>query len=216
MKKLVYLLNVLLVIVLVSCGETPKNENKESKKEKVEVAEKKASCIYTYTPSETQIYWTAFKLSDKVKVFGRLDSFLINGTKPAASMVEAISTSKFEIQTESVNSNDPVRDAKLAKIFFGGMEGNTISGKIISTTNSQAIVEITMNAQSKEVAMTVVEKEEKLELNGTINMLDWGIDNAFKAINEACSEKHTGPDGVNKLWEEVEIAIHSKFTKVCE
>ena len=50
-------------------------------------------------------------------------------------------------------------------------------------------------------------------LTANLNVLDWGLDQALGALNTVCLEKHTGKDGVNKLWPEVEVTVFTSLKK---
>ncbi len=51
------------------------------------------------------------------------------------------------------------------------------------------------------------EETQELIIKTSIDVLEWGAQNALNALNEVCSERHTGPDGVNKLWPDVDITV---------
>ena len=39
---------------------------------------------------------------------------------------------------------------------------------------------------------------------------------SIDSLGVVCEAKHTGPDGVNKLWEDVELVIRTTLVKTCE
>ena len=45
-----------------------------------------------------------------------------------------------------------------------------------------------------------MDKETIFFIKTSIDVLEWEAQNALNALNEVCSERHTGPDGVNKLY----------------
>ena len=42
---------------------------------------------------------------------------------------------------------------------------------------------------------------------GFVHILDWDADVALGKLNEVCLEKHTGTNGINKLWPNVDIVV---------
>ena len=59
-------------------------------------------------------------------------------------------------------------------------------------------------------------ENEELTLSGTILISDWNGQEALASINQACEIKHTGADGVNKIWDEVAISVKTTLKKECK
>lgn len=209
MKKALIFISAL---ALFSCG----NQTEEVM-DNVQTKEEATTCIYSYSNS-TEVNWTAFKLSEKVGVSGTFDSVVVSNINEKETIEEMLKGATFSIYTSTVNSNDSLRDWKIANHFFGVMDSTVaISGSVKSLENGQGEVNVMMNGLSVDVPVTYSLKEESAEvmIETTINVPDWSQP-ALDKLNEVCSEKHTGPDGVNKLWPDVEVKVFVGFDKICD
>jgi hypothetical protein len=48
-------------------------------------------------------------------------------------------------------------------------------------------------------------------LKTSIDVFNWGAQKALGALNDVCLEQHTGPDGVNKLWPNIDIIVYAEL-----
>jgi hypothetical protein len=88
-----------------------------------------------------------------------------------------------------------------------------ITGEIISLNkNKTGMVSITMNDVSKEASFTWdIDQRHEFFLKTSIDVFDWNANSSLEALNNVCLEKHTGPDGINKLWPNVDIVVIAKL-----
>jgi hypothetical protein len=201
-----------LIPFLFSCGGSEETEAEESSNE--EVVEE--TCTYSYDESSTILTWTAFKLTEKIGVDGSFDEINVNANE-SEDMFGVLTGATFDIPVASVNSQDPVRDPKIRDAFFGSMDSTaSITGEIISIDANTAKVKITMNNKSVEYDGEVTVEDETITMKTTINILDFDGQGSIDAIGVVCEEKHTGEDGVNKFWEDVNIAVQTKLIKECK
>jgi polyisoprenoid-binding protein YceI len=199
----------LLSAILISCNntETPKTEVVET----VEV------CTYKYSADSTVIGWTAFKFTEKKGVSGVFDQSEVLIANTSEDMLQTLAGASFTIPVSSINSQNPVRDTKLKNSFFGVMESTEIiSGIVKSISDSEALVEITMNGVSKDYTGTVTTDGLKVSFSTTINMTDFEAQYAVDSLNIVCSDVHTGADGISKLWSEVDINVETILVKTCK
>lgn len=207
---------LLLFVLLVSCNST-----EEADKIEEPVAEAK-TCLFHYDHETTLLNWTAFKHSSKAPVGGAFTQFTVEGFEAHEDLTKAIAGIVVKIQTNSAETNDAVRNQKIAESFFGSMNNpGDIEVSFTSTegsnTQGSIVAEITMNGVSKNVNLEYeVENATDLKLKGTIDVLDWGAEPALNKLNDVCLEQHIGTDGLNKLWSEVSLVIVTKLNKVCE
>ena len=210
MKKII---SATLLLFLFSCGNT-----EETSKEVETINETKTeACTFEYNGSSV-VNWTGFKLSEKVGVNGTFDSVVVTKTNLSESVEEMMTGAEFQIQTSTVNSNDSLRDWKLANNFFAVMnETESISGSIISLENGSGEVSLTLNGVTiKTPVIYSVKDDSEVMLEATLNVPDWEAQSALDSLSEVCAEKHTGPDGVNKLWPDVKVKVFVGFNKVCK
>jgi hypothetical protein len=200
-------------LFLVACGGG--EEDKTVDETVDEVVEE--VCTYSYSPDETVLTWTAFKLTEKIGVNGSFDEINVTANDGASDMYEVLSGAEFNIPIGSLNSQDEVRDPKIKTSFFGVMtETESINGKITSLNSTGGSVEITMNGISKAYDGDVTVDGEEITFITTIDILDFDGQVAVDSLGVVCEEKHTGEDGVNKLWTDVDIAVKTTLVKECK
>lgn len=200
-----------LIPFLFSCGGSEEVEEETTNEEVVE-----ETCTYSYDESSTILTWTAFKLTEKVGVDGSFDEINVIANE-SEDMFGVLTGATFDIPVASVNSQDPVRDPKIRDAFFGSMDSTaSITGEIISIDATTAKVSINMNNKTVEYDGEVTVEGESITMKTTINILDFDGQGSIDAIGVVCEEKHTGEDGINKFWEDVNIAVQTKLVKDCK
>ncbi|MBK8927246.1 MAG: YceI family protein [Crocinitomicaceae bacterium] len=174
-------------------------------------------CTYSYDSSSTLLTWTAFKLTEKIGVNGTFDQINVTAKDSAADMFAVLTGATFEIPVVSLNSQDAGRDTKVKNSFFGNLgPTENITGSVISLNAESAQVSITMNGTSKEYTGVVTVEGEKITMTTTIDILDFNGQVAIDSLGVVCEDKHTGPDGINKLWSTVDIAVSTTLLKSCK
>ena len=200
-----------LLPLMVACGGA--EEEADTTNDEEVVAEE--VCTYKYDENATILTWTAFKLTEKVGVDGSFDEINVVANE-SEDMFGVLSGATFEIPVVSVNSQDPVRDPKIRDSFFGTMDSTVaITGEIISINENGARVSITMNGVTVEYDGEIKVKEETITMNTTIDILDFDGQGSIDEIGKVCEAKHTGEDGVNKFWSDVNVAVQTKLIKEC-
>ena len=200
-----------LLPLMVACGGAEETEDNSSEEVAVEEV-----CTYKYDENATILTWTAFKLTEKVGVDGSFDEINVVANE-SDNMFGVLTGATFEIPVASVNSQDPVRDPKIKDSFFGTMnETMAITGSVISIDESGAKISITMNGVTVEYEGTIKVDEETITMNTTIDILDFDGQASIDEIGKVCEAKHTGEDGVNKFWSDVNVAVQTKLIKECK
>ncbi|MBK6953125.1 MAG: YceI family protein [Crocinitomicaceae bacterium] len=208
MKKIIYSFG-LLAFTLASCGGGEAESTTTT--DTVEV------CKYSYDSSATELTWTAFKLTEKIGVNGTFNQINVTAKDSVADMFAVLTGATFEIPIASLNSQDPVRDGKVTRSFFGNMiETSSITGTVNSISATTASVAILMNGVTKEYTGTVTVDAETITMTTTIDLIDFNAQTSMDSLSVVCSEKHTGPDGVNKFWSTVDIAVKTTLVKTCK
>ncbi len=176
------------------------------------------NCMYSYNSDETIFTWTAFKLTDRVAVSGTFDEINVETeNKEADNMFDVLIGATFSIDPNSIDSQDETRDPKLRNSFFGVMnDTKMITGTVVDMDKQKGKVDVTMNGVTKGYTGDVKINEQYITLLTTINVLDFDAQASMDSISVVCEEKHTGPDGVNILWTDVEIAVKTKLNKTCK
>ncbi len=211
MKKHILLFG--LSALLMSCGGSDGEESHEN--EEIETTDE--VCTYSYDASSTVLTWTAFKLTEKVGVNGTFDEINVVANDGAEDQLSVLNGASFEIPINSLNSQDEVRDPKLKNSFFGNMVATEmITGTIVQMDEFNATVDITMNGMTVEYDGHVEMEEETITMSTTIDIMDFNGQVAMDSLSVVCAEKHTGEDGVNKFWNEVEIVVKTTLVKDCK
>jgi hypothetical protein len=211
MKKTFFAI-ISVSVLLVSCGgsETSKPSVVTTTVTTDEVSTTPGN--WEYDHSSTAVKWTGYKLASKAGVSGGFDSIKVVGFSSGPDPAAAMTGVQFEISTQSINSNDSIRDGNLANILFGGMNTPMITGEIksIDEVEGTAIVSVNMAGFEMDVPMAyAMSAENVVKLLWQLdNLPNWSDDAqvGFDAIAEACKEKHEGvthPD--------VEIKVFTKL-----
>jgi len=90
------------------------------------------------------------------------------------------------------------------------VDTDSISGKILSIDeNGSGKLVINMNGQEveKQYKWEMDQTNKEIYLKASIDVLNWGAQSSLDALNEVCLEQHTGPDGKNVLWPNVDITV---------
>ena len=166
---------------------------------------------YKYTLGDIIIKWTAFKHSAKAQVGGAFKSSEVEGFTESQDLSTAVSGVTFKIPVNSTSTNDTVRDYKIVNSFFNTMVNTEfITGKIISLNNNgSGLLAINMNNREveKKFKWEMDQATKEIYIKTSIDVLNWGAQSSLDALNEVCLEQHTGPDGKNILWPNVDITV---------
>lgn len=206
MKK--YQIGILVIgLALTACSERGKTSNASSGAD---------NCTLEYDASSTNLTWTAYKTSDKIGVPGSFDNFEVKGTKSGQTAIEVIENATFQITTSSVNSNNPDRDGKISRSFFGSMmSGMEISGRLVSIDSNSAVLGIGMNDQFKEVPAEVVLEGNTITLSADIDVNDFEASSSLDSLNVVCEDLHKAEDGKSILWPNVKIEVSTTLKSNC-
>lgn len=198
MKKLA-LLTLSIFFIAVSC-------KKEAKKEEAPK--------FSVIPETITVNWTGYKTSDKIAVKGKFEKVEISNSKEAATAIEAINGTEFNLPVSSLASGDATRDTKLKTLFFAVMDATaSLTGTVNLEADGKGTVNLKMNGITKAVPVTYIISDQIVELHGSLDIVnDFKADAALASIHKACEVLHTGADGVSKTWSEVAIdaAIYLK------
>ena len=96
------------------------------------------------------------------------------------------------------------------------IETSSITGTVNSISATTASVAILMNGITKEYTGTVTVDAETITMTTTIDLVDFNAQTSLDSLSVVCAEKHTGPDGVNKFWSTVDIAVKTTLVKTCK
>ena len=165
---------------------------------------------YSVDAKNTEVVWTAYKTTAKTPVKGQFIQLKIDNPIQSTTKQGALSELNFEIPVSSFFSSNEERDTKIKNLFFGIMKNTSlISGSFSKVNGNEKAgtvhLNLIMNNETVSVPLTYKIDNNKIYLEGNINVMDWKIEEAFNSLHKACETLHTGTDGVSKTWEEVKI-----------
>lgn len=198
MRKIIVFFGIL---ALMAC----KSENKTEEAATVEPTETTQEELveYAFNPEKTLIKWTAFKTPEKIAVQCQFNEFEVNNTKTSIIPEDVLDGATFTIKTSSMSSGDSSRDAKIIGLFFNNLTTPDITGKFGDLNNKIAPVTLNMNGTEviKEFSYTFENKT--MIITGNIDIIkDFGANQAFEILSDACSQLHDG-----KTWSDVSIEV---------
>lgn len=162
-----------------------------------------------YATQGVKVTWKAFKTYEKIGVGGTFDKTQL--IAESASTVDALlKGSSVSIQTPSINSGNPGRDATLGNAFFKVQNVDSIHATIQSAKDGKALVDITMNGITKTIPMNYVTSTNTVTGKGIIDLADFGMLGSLSSINKACYDLHAG-----KTWQDVEIGFEIQLNQKC-
>lgn len=173
------------------------------------------TCYYNIKHGSEKITWTGFKYTEKTPVSGTFKKIKFEQKTNATSMTNLLESIRFEIDTHSIDSKNAARDATLKGSLFGFLKvPKQISGKVVSATQLDMAVELTINEYTP-MQMSLETKDGKLISKGSLNLLKHGLKKSFDAVHIACKGLHRGKDGVPKTWSTVDIKIEADYEIKC-
>tara|TARA_B100000282_G_scaffold285298_1_gene250681 strand:- start:925 stop:1563 length:639 start_codon:yes stop_codon:yes gene_type:complete len=202
-----------IALILFLCYSCSSDQETSKEPTTVDSKEVKIEDVHDFTIGEVMVKWTAFKHASKAQVGGKFDSDSIetSGFKGGTNLIDAVMGTSFKIPTSTTSTGDKTRDYKIVTSFFNTMANTKhITGTISSIDkNGTGNVLLKMNELEieKNFNWELDQKTFEFYLKTSINVFDWGAQAALNALNEVCLEQHTGPDGVNKLWPDVDITV---------
>ena len=203
--------NLLLIItslLFICCSNADESNNKQSVEAEI-IKETKDD--YIYKLGDVMVKWTAFKHSAKAQVGGQFKSSIVEGFTEGTDLYSCVTGVSFKIPVNSTSTNDTVRDYKIVNSFFNTMvRTEFITGKIIALEkNGKGKLSINMNNNEVEKVFNweMDDLTKEIYVKTSIDVLNWGAQSSLDALNEVCLEQHTGPDGKNVLWPNVDITV---------
>lgn len=174
-----------------------------------------ADCSHEVEASTAKLTWTGYKFTEKTPVSGSFDNVTFE-QKKGASIAENLSSITFRVDTASINSDNLVRDKKLALFIFGRIVNpGEITGQVLNVDpqKKQASARITMNGVNQTIPFeyTSDEKSGVYSFAGKIDLMQFNMNSSVQAIHESCKDLHIGTDGKSKTWSEVGLKIDARI-----
>ncbi len=192
-------------LILAACGDKSTSENASAANEKVS---------YSYDAENDVLEWTAFKFTEKTGVKGTFNTVEVSSISEAKTAEDLVASLSFKISTESVETQNPERNGKISKFFFGTINTPEITGKLQELRkDGKAGFEINMNGKKVILFGDYTLSDELFTFKATLDVAAWDAIGGIEALNKECKDLHTSTDGVSKLWPEVEINLSAPIIK---
>ncbi len=177
-------------------------------------------CTYILDTDKVTIGWTAYKTTDKIAVKGVFDTITIADAKEAADLPHALESITLIINATSINSQNPERDARIVKFFFGTMNSwEKIIGDVVAVqgdeNRGELALDLSLNGITRQIMVPYVQERGTLVFQTEIDLSEWNADSSIASLNRACHDLHTGPDGISKLWPTIRFEVRAPFHKKC-
>ena len=182
-------------------------------------------CNFSVDPGSVQVSWTAFKTMQKVAVNGAFPQVAVKGKlthqNSMAHLLQQL-TAQIEISgPSSIKTGNPGRDQTLFEHFFSHFKKTpTLKGQFLDVKGKEAegelMLKLSLNEKTKMVPMKYTRDESgTFQATGSIDVLEFGLNDAFDDLHKTCEVLHKGPDGVSKTWPGVDLKIQAKVERKC-
>ena len=177
------------------------------------------TCRYKADTSTANLYWTAYKLTEKMGVKGTFLNKKYRSAPDFLPFAQMLRTLKVSINATSVDAGNPARNLTIGQFFFGrfsnkmidikvqSVEGNEIKGKLHAT--------IAMNGVKRKVPFSYLVKDGRIQIESKIDVLRFKTEDPFRQLSAVCRNQHTGKDGQPKLWPDVLLQADMRLLKKC-
>ena len=147
------------------------------------------------------VKWTGFKTEQKAPVSGSFKDIQLDISK-SENLSMFLKSAKVTITTASFDSKNPFRDNNITSTLFSLASSKYIKGSISKVDNSknELVLDLTMNEVTEKVPMKYEIRNGTIKAMGSIDILDYDMENPFMAFAKKCAAFHQ-----NKSFSDVNI-----------
>src|SRR5690606_24738591 len=153
-----------------------------------------------------KLQWTGYKTATKAGVNGTFENITYSGKTQGKDLGDLIEGASLTMGLMSPKSGDAGRDANLTKGFFK-LIGETATAKVTKMERGFVRTDVKLGKKTVEVALKPELKDNVLEMNGTLDLFDFGLGKALTSINKLCRALHEG-----KTWNDVAVKVTASVT----
>lgn len=150
---------------------------------------------------DLKVQWTGFKTAKKLGVSGTFKK--VNLTiKKDDNFVNFLKSANVEIDALSLDSKLPFRDKNITSTLFSLASAKNIKGAIsnVDEESKKLTLDLTLNEVTKPVEMTYEVVNNTVVAKGTIDVIDYSLNDSYSAFTKKCAGLHAG-----KSYSEVAI-----------
>lgn len=200
---------LLLPLLIWSCTNS-ENNSSASWFEETEISENKEYAIDDF---ELSIGWTAYKFTDRVGVSGTFEDYILNKENLSGSVEDILNKLQLSIPTESIATENAIRDFKIRTYFFQVFNTASITATVTNAKEGEGNVKLRMNNISRNTPFTYSHENDTILLFTHLNLKKWKGEEALAELNKECYELHIGADGISKLWPNVDVVVKIPVNK---
>ncbi|PAF43840.1 YceI family protein [Helicobacter sp. 11S03491-1] len=160
----------------------------------------------TIDTTKVETGWTAYKTANKVGVGGTFDDIAYKFGKKHDSIASTLEGATATIDPMKVNLHNDAKNKNVKNYFFshfkkGGIKvtfKNVVEGKDQGTI----LALVKMNERSIKVPMQYSIKDGKFTATGVLDVLEFGLNEAYKQLAVGCHDLHEG-----MTWSQVSISF---------
>ena len=204
MKPLLKLIGLLLLPLLIwACNNSKKNTT-ATWIEEIEISDNEDYAIDDF---ELSILWTAYKFTDRVGVSGTFNDYTINKKNTSGSIEDILKNLQLSIPTESIDTENAIRDFKISTYFFKIFNTNTINATVLNVHEGEGVIKLEMNNISHNTPYTYSLENDTIILFTHLDLNEWKGEKALANLNKEYYELHDRTHDTSKLWPDVDIVV---------
>ena len=194
---------LLLPLLLCSCNNSENNSSASWVQEN-EISENKE---YTIDDFELSIEWTAYRFTDRIGVSGTFNNYSINKKNTSGSIEDVLNNLQLSIPTESIDTENAIRDFKISTYFFKIFNTSTITGTVLNASEGQGDIKLKMNNISYKTPYTYSLENDTIILITHLDLNKWKGEEALASLHKEYDELHDITDDTSKLWAGVDVVV---------
>lgn len=219
MKK-TFIITITLLSIISGCSKgTPVQVKPGTPNTSIEVVEEVDSipeikvnkgCSLVVKKEDIEVSWVAFKTPSKIGVTGYFRDIGVENDLVGTSLENLFSSINFNIDSESVDLNDALKNTNMKEAFFRLMSNQYMFGSFDYLSDNNVNLNVNMNNVERIVPMDLTLTEKEIIGHGIIDVYDFALGDSLLGINTRCYDYHAG-----KTWSDVEIKFNVKYSVVC-
>lgn len=168
------------------------------------------SSLYAVELNNQKASWVAFKTPAKVGVKGSFQKVDFTFKKDAKDIKELFTNAKAVVELSSSSTEAEERDKTIYDNFFSLIKGKnatiTIKDVIEGENLGTMLANVNLNGVTKNIPMKYTIKDNKIMVEGTIDMMDFSLNKAYQAIAKACFDLHE-----KVTWTQVQLVFEANI-----
>lgn len=140
---------------------------------------------------DLNVKWTGFKGPTKIGVPGTFKDIKLSIEK-SDDLSKFLQSANVIIQTNSLDSKLPMRDSNITSTIFSLASTKEIKANIVSIDEAklELVLKVNINGTEKNILMKYEKTDSTITAKGTLEILDFGLNDSFIAFEKKCGPLH--------------------------